>query len=572
MGRKNHAPNLTPATRLDTLRREAKRWLKSIRAGDAVARSRLAAVLPGVPVDPGLRDVQLALAREYGLAGWVDLKRALADLALARQSVDMLVETLLRACWDGGDRMAAARILARWPDLGAGRFLVDVIRGDARRVAGHLAADPALAQAKAGPLDWEPLLYLAYARLPRSSDAVAVARLLLDHGADAGSAFDDGWGNRFTALTGVIGQGEGDRPPHPDALPLAHLLIERGASPFDTQALYNSSIQRDETDWLTFLWNASDAQGRLPLWRTVPEKPVIGGSVPLNALDYLLGNAVAYNHHGRAVWLLDHGADANGVHAYSGRRLTEEALVYGHRDMADLLVRYGAPRPRLSGALAFQAAVMALDQDQARTLVRTHPECLTDPAPLHKAAQQGRVAVVALLLDLGMPVDLADRTGQRAIQYAVMGNGLDVVRLLLARGADVDTPTQNYDGAMGFAAHFGRYEIAALLAPFSRDVVNLTNLGLTARLHELFQEDPSLADHTDARQGLAPLFALPDEEEQAAMVTELLLAYGANPARTNAEGETAEQAARARGLFDAADLMRDAMDRISSAQNPAPRH
>ena len=57
---------ITPATSLDTLRKEAKRWLKALRAGDADARVRFERAHPAAPASPVLRDVQHALAREYG--------------------------------------------------------------------------------------------------------------------------------------------------------------------------------------------------------------------------------------------------------------------------------------------------------------------------------------------------------------------------------------------------------------------------------------------------------------------------------------------------------------------------
>lgn len=564
---------LTPATSLDILRREAKRWLKAIRVGDAAARARLTAITPQAPSDPGLRDVQFALARDYGLPGWTDLKQAVADLAFARQSQASLVDIILRAAWDGGDRAAAARILARWPDVGAGDFLMDMLHGRLDAVARRLAGDPERVNRKAGPLNWEPLLYLAYARLPGGA-GVAMARLLLDHGANPDARFDDGWGNAFTVMTGLIGQGEGDRPPHPDAHALAALLVERGADPFDAQALYNTSICRDEVEWLDVIWSACAARGLTSAWLERLEKPRIGGRFPLPVIDYLLGNAVAYNHLRRAAWLLDHGADAGGIHAYSGRPLMVEALVYGHRAMADLLSRHGAPEPDLSPAMAFQAASMALDRDRARTLALAHPTVLHDPAPLHHAARQGRVDVVELLLDLGMPVDLGDRQEQRAIQYAVMGGSLEVVRLLVARGADIDRPTAtDYGGgSMGFAAHFNRRDIAAFLAPRSREVSELVYLGMQDRLAELFAVEPDLVNAPHPKFAILPLFALPEGEEEAAIMADFLLAHGADPRAVNKDGISAEQAARDRGLIDAADLIRDvAAARINPPRNPTPR-
>jgi ankyrin repeat protein len=332
------------------------------------------------------------------------------------------------------------------------------------------------------------------------------------------------------------------------------LLIERGADPYDSQALYNTSITRDDTTWLDFLWTWSERRDRLEKWREKGWK--IGGTVPLNALDYLLGNAVAYNHLKRAEWLLKHGANADGVHAYSNRPLREEALIYGHAAMADLLVRYGASAPPLDGQAAFQAACMRLDRDAARRLAEQHPECLLDPAPMLTAARQGRADVVALLLDLGMDVDVADGIEQRGLQVAVAGGSLEVVELLVAHGADIDRPTTSFGGgAMGYAAHFDRREIAAFLMPLSRDVFELTYLGMAERLRELFAEDTQLANAAAPKAGITPLFCLPDDEDAAVEMTTLLLAHGADPSFVNKDGLTAEQAARKRGLIDAADLM-----------------
>lgn len=175
---------LTPDSSLETLRKEARRWLKALRAGDPAARQRLVAALPAAPATPGLRDVQWALAREHGLPGWPALREALADLALARRSLAEQAEILLRSAWEG-DRAAAARLLARSPELRAHSLCTAVATGDRAAVERRLAADPAAAGRKGGPLDWEPLLSLAYIRLPGGdAEALAIARVLLDRGAD----------------------------------------------------------------------------------------------------------------------------------------------------------------------------------------------------------------------------------------------------------------------------------------------------------------------------------------------------------------------------------------------------
>ena len=60
---------LTSATTLDLLRKEAKRWLKGLRENDPEARRRYDSAHPAPRPSPGLRDVQLALAHEYGQPG-----------------------------------------------------------------------------------------------------------------------------------------------------------------------------------------------------------------------------------------------------------------------------------------------------------------------------------------------------------------------------------------------------------------------------------------------------------------------------------------------------------------------
>ena len=59
---------------LESLKKEAKRWLKALRAHDTAARARFVRLHPNPSALPTLRDVQLALARERGFAGWAELK------------------------------------------------------------------------------------------------------------------------------------------------------------------------------------------------------------------------------------------------------------------------------------------------------------------------------------------------------------------------------------------------------------------------------------------------------------------------------------------------------------------
>ena len=77
---------LTPATSLENLRREAKRWLKALRENDANARERFESAYPKHPAGlaPVLRDVQYALACEHGFENWNALKLAVQQASRSR--------------------------------------------------------------------------------------------------------------------------------------------------------------------------------------------------------------------------------------------------------------------------------------------------------------------------------------------------------------------------------------------------------------------------------------------------------------------------------------------------------
>jgi ankyrin repeat protein len=143
----------------------------------------------------------------------------------------------------------AGRIVGRNPEIARANIFTAVASGDLATVRRYVGEREEAASEPGGPRTWPPLLYLCSARLPSgaaSDDAVAITRLLLDHGADP-TAFYPG-GNEdihYTALTCVLGRGEEQASTHPRAPELARLLLERGADPHDNQVLYNVFADRN---------------------------------------------------------------------------------------------------------------------------------------------------------------------------------------------------------------------------------------------------------------------------------------------------------------------------------------
>ena len=87
---------ISSATTLDNLKREAKRWRRALMSDDTVARERLVRIWPAAPAEPTLRDVQHALAREHGLPGWSALTARLAT-GEARRRYARVADALVTA-------------------------------------------------------------------------------------------------------------------------------------------------------------------------------------------------------------------------------------------------------------------------------------------------------------------------------------------------------------------------------------------------------------------------------------------------------------------------------------------
>jgi ankyrin repeat protein len=109
------------------------------------------------------------------------------------------------------------------------------------------------------------------------------------------------------------------------------------------------------------------------------------------------------------------------------------------------------------------AAGLGRDDDAARLLADAGEE--SRQIALALAAQHGHVAVVRLLLDAGENPDRYNPQGYHAhstpLHQAAWANQMDVVRLLVERGARLDMKDTIYEGTpLDWATYGGRTEIA----------------------------------------------------------------------------------------------------------------
>lgn len=538
---------LSSRTTVSLLKQEAKRWLSALRRHDPEAQQRLRNAWLEAPAEPALRDVQHALAREYGQASWVALLDHLADLATDRQGRADWISVILSHGW-GGDHNVARRLAARHPELANDSLFAAAAMGNVAEVERYLKQSPSAATATCGVRGWTALAHVMYGRLD-GEHALAIAERLIDAGADIHFQFDDGWGNPFTLLTGVAGDGEGAKPPHPQVEELAALLLDGGVDPFDTQLLYNTSLHHDDTRWLDLLWARSVARGMEAQWRATEGKR-LSGRLSVNTLDYLLGNAVLRRHRARVQWLLEHGANANTLHAYSGRTVHTEARLAGFSEGVVLLEAHGARRDTLPSSLEFAAAVMLNDAGTMHRLLAAQPSLIRAPGPLHRAALQGRTDLLRTLLDLGADIHVADHEGATALHRAVQGGSVVGALLLLDAGADINRREPRFQGtALSWAVVLDQQEVATALVPRSRDIRALSRLGEVERLRDVLQTGPELVQQIlHGVEAPTALFCFADDDETAAEVTRLLLSHGADPSVRDGEGRIAAEVARIRGL------------------------
>ncbi|MEO8597021.1 MAG: ankyrin repeat domain-containing protein [Candidatus Solibacter sp.] len=594
---------LPPSTTLDSLKKDAKRWLKALRADNPEARRRLEQAYPKAPPTLTLRAVQHALARVYGHENWKALTEALRAIA-AQPALPEPVDTaspvhrfLEYACPDHhvrgrtAHRMAshaAMRFLTAHPEIARANLYTAVVCGDRDEVARILREDPQAANRKHasggrersgagrnfdflgdfGAKDWEPLLYLCFTRLPLATandNAVEIAQLLLDHGADPNAHYMAG-DSRYTPLTGVVGEGEEGRPPHPRRDELARLLLERGAEPYDSQVIYNIHFQGDTLWWVKLMHEFSHKAGRAADWQD-PEWHMLDQGGYGTGARWHLREAVKHNDRELTQWCLEHGANPNTPPETDPRfpqsSLYEYAVRLGHLEIAELLLRYGAQRVDvpLDDETRFVAACLRLDRDAVQAMLALHPEYLRSPKAIFAAARGDNADAVAYLLDLGTPIEIED--GQRPLHVAASRDAIEVAALLLSRGAAVDPYDRSENTPIDMAVYYGHTRMVELLTPHSRDIWSLTPLGAVDRMRDVLAAEPALAKivaHT------TPLFWLPDDEAAALEIVKIFLQHGADPYFRDArDGDTAADRARKRGMRQVAALI----DAPRAAPSPA---
>ena len=521
---------------------------------------------------PDMTPLQWARATNKSNAERVLLERgAGARTPEQLRHAERVVSFLQSACWDhqvhgkGDHRMhdrAAQRMLAQDPALATDSLYTAIVCGEIETVRRLLAEDPESARRPGGARGWTPILYLAYTRFthPKTiANALDLARLLLDAGADPNDFYMAG-DSQYSVLVGVAAEGEQDSPRQPYAEPLFDVLLARGAGPFDIQVLYNTHFSGDMLWWLDLVYRHTIDTPRGEAWKDPDWKMLDMGGYGSGA-RFILWTALRKHDLRLTEWALSRGANPNAGPPRAKNlphgSLYASAVRAGYVDFAELLARHGAARtdPVLHGEEAFVYAAFRLDRAALQAAAAAHPEYLRSTRAIFEAAERDRPDVIALLVELGVPIDIRDEKNTSALHQAAAANALRAAAFLIEQGVEVDPRERNWSGTpMGWAAHGDRREMMDFLSRHTRAVWALCFNGYIDRLRDVLREDPSLARALD-EEGNTLLWWLPDDEQKASAAVDVLLEAGVEPAHRNNQGRTAADWARRRGMVEIAERL-----------------
>lgn len=226
--------------------------------------------------------------------------------------------------------------------------------------------------------------------------------------------------------------------------------------------------------------------------------------------------------------LLENGANVNARNI-SGESALFRAAKSGHSEVVECLLKGGAVvNP---GESLLYVALLNGHEDVAKALLAAgaNPALLLGVMVRHKRAD-----FLHRLLALGMNPNDADENGFTLLMRAATGNAIEVAKILIERGADVNAQSKSGETALYRACAFDNPEIAEYLIRCGArpSVIEAVLLGNLELLRYLIAEG---ADVNLSVNSNSPLSAA--VSRQRADIVELLLQNGAkvhvgSPSRT----------------------------------------
>jgi len=247
---------------------------------------------------------------------------------------------------------------------------------------------------------------------------------------------------------------------------------------------------------------------------------------------------------GEVEHLLKNGVSPNVVDA-EGTPALMAATLFANARMVELLLQHGADPSRggASGATALMWAVP--DLEKVRLLlagganVNARPET-ERTALLVAASYPGTLDVLRLLLDRGADLHAQDRGGATALALAVRSGDVEVVRYLVERGLDPSAlaPAARRAGFARYDLPTTGYLISKGLSPTPDVLITAAAWQPAALVARWIESGADVNASNAAQYGRTPLLTAVTSEAAGAGTLKLLLEHGADPNVRTTEGES----------------------------------
>jgi ankyrin repeat protein len=257
------------------------------------------------------------------------------------------------------------------------------------------------------------------AEIHDAANAGDIARVqqLLDAGADVDATDDRG----FTPLLWAVFRGNKD---------VAGLLVERGADVKQAHPSFGPVVD------LAFHMECQRGYSGMTEYLVSKGAEFDPNGVGPRGFNRLR-IAVMLGSADMVPWLIDQGVDVNATSPRDGRVALLWAAQKGHVEIVTALIGAGAD-------------VNVVDSSGI--------------APIQWATENGHVNAVSALIDAGARLDLRETTSGQGLMHRVSIYGhTDIARLLLSRGADLDTKDAAQKAPVYYACKYGHEQLAELL-------------------------------------------------------------------------------------------------------------
>ena len=449
--------------------------------------------------DRSLEEAKAMVADSYGFLSWRQLEVFVEMPDEPRIDFDHLA-CVTYVWWDHPSRRKLAYDMLRQdPDLESRSLYSACTVGNVALVEQLLDDNPEVIDQRGGYFDWEPLLYACYSRIDLPNRSTSdVIRLLIDRGANPNAHYRWGGIYVFSALTGLLGEGERgpiNQPPHEDCFELASLLLDAGADCNDSQALYNRMFQADNRT-LELLLKYGLNKDHVCNWRATVGSELVEN--PEKTLDYQLQWAVKSNFTERVRILTAHGANVNQVLPNDGGSLAKISRLRGFNEVADNLESHGAEPYQLSDVEQFLNHCLNGEESQARSMLAIDESLIEkankhDPDAMKDAAAGGNEVAIKLMYALGFAIHGAG--AETPIHLAAHNGHLSLVKWLLANGADLHRRDPFYLGTpLSWAQASDKINVIEYLEQLNLGIFDLINADSPDRIDQLLTQDSDLLE------------------------------------------------------------------------------